>query len=82
MSLAAYNGGLGHVSDARALAEKYEADKNVWEGNVEKFIQLKRLEQYYTDPVCRNGYFRGDETINYVRKVISRWELYKEKVKE
>lgn len=82
MSLAAYNGGIGHVSDARALAEKYEADKNVWEGNVEKFIQLKRLEQYYTDPVCRNGYFRGDETINYVRKVISRWELYKEKVKE
>ena len=82
ISLAAYNGGLGHVSDARALAEKYEADKNVWEGNVEKFIQLKRLEQYYTDPVCRNGYFRGDETINYVRKVISRWELYKEKVKE
>ena len=82
ISLAAYNGGIGHVSDARALAEKYEADKNVWEGNVEKFIQLKRLEQYYTDPVCRNGYFRGDETINYVRKVISRWELYKEKVKE
>jgi membrane-bound lytic murein transglycosylase F len=70
------------VFDARALAEKYEADQNVWEGNVEKFIQLKRLEQYYTDPVSKNGYFRGDETINYVRKVISRWELYKEKVKE
>jgi membrane-bound lytic murein transglycosylase F len=82
MSLAAYNGGIGHVFDARALAEKYEADQNVWEGNVEKFIQLKRLEQYYTDPVSKNGYFRGDETINYVRKVISRWELYKEKVKE
>jgi membrane-bound lytic murein transglycosylase F len=70
------------VSDARALAEKYEADKDVWEGNVEKFIQLKRLEQYYRDPVCRNGYFRGDETVDYVRKVISRWEVYKEKVKE
>ena len=82
ISLAAYNGGIGHVSDARALAEKYEADKDVWEGNVEKFIQLKRLEQYYRDPVCRNGYFRGDETVDYVRKVISRWEVYKEKVKE
>jgi len=82
LALAAYNGGLGHVSDARALAEKYGGDKNVWEGNVEKYIQLKRLEQYYTDPVCKNGYFRGDETVNYVRNVISRWEYYKEKVKE
>jgi Predicted soluble lytic transglycosylase fused to an ABC-type amino acid-binding protein len=82
MALAAYNGGLGHILDARGLAEKYEADKDVWEGNVEKYIQLKRLEQYYSDPVCKNGYFRGDETVNYVRDVIGRWEHYKEKVKE
>lgn len=82
LALAAYNGGIGHISDARALAEKYEADKNVWEGNVERFVQLKSLEQYYTDPVCRNGYFRGDETINYVREVIARWEQYRQSVKE
>lgn len=82
LALAAYNGGMGHISDARALAEKYEADKNVWEGNVERFVQLKRLEQYYTDPVCRNGYFRGDETINYVREVTARWEQYRQSVKE
>ncbi len=80
LSLAAYNGGLGHLSDARALAEKYGADKNVWEGNVEKYIQLKRLEQYYTDPVCKNGYFRADETINYVQNVIDRWRFYQETV--
>lgn len=80
ISLAAYNGGMGHVFDARALAEKYGADKNVWEGNVEKYIQLKRLEQYYTDPVCKNGYFRADETINYVRNVIDRWKYYQEAV--
>lgn len=80
LSLAAYNGGVGHVFDARALAEKYGANKDVWEGNVEKYIQLKRLEQYYTDPVCKNGYFRGDETISYVRNVIDRWGYYKEVV--
>ncbi|HAR39491.1 MAG TPA: lytic transglycosylase F, partial [Porphyromonadaceae bacterium] len=80
ISLAAYNGGMGHVFDARALAEKYGADKNVWKGNVEKYIQLKRLEQYYTDPVCKNGYFRADETINYVRNVIDRWKYYQEAV--
>jgi membrane-bound lytic murein transglycosylase F len=78
LSLAAYNGGLGDVFDARELAEKYDADKDLWEGNVEKYIQLKRLEQYYTDPVCKNGYFRGDETINYVQNVIDRWRYYQE----
>ena len=82
MALAAYNGGMGHVFDARALAEKYGSDENVWEGSVEKFIQLKRLEQYYNDPVSKNGYFRGDETVNYVREVIARWEHFKDKIKE
>ena len=82
MALASYNGGIGHIYDARALAEKYDGDKDVWEGNVERFVELKRLEQYYTDPVCRNGYFRGDETIKYVRSVMARWEHYRQRVKE
>ncbi|MDR2816762.1 MAG: transglycosylase SLT domain-containing protein [Proteiniphilum sp.] len=77
MALAAYNGGIGHVSDALALTRKYGGDDKVWEGNVERYLQLKRLEQYYMDPVCKNGYFRADETINYVRDVIDRWEIYK-----
>ncbi len=81
-ALAAYNAGIGHVYDARALAEKYGADKDVWEGNVEKYLDLKRLEQYYDDPVCKSGYFRGTETINYVRKVIALWNTYKSKIKE
>jgi membrane-bound lytic murein transglycosylase F len=82
LALAAYNGGIGHIFDARALAEKYGADPDVWAGNVERYIQLKRLEQYYNDPVCKNGYFRGDETVNYVIDVVSRWEHYMQRVKE
>lgn len=82
MALASYNGGIGHIYDARALSEKYDADKNVWNGNVEKYLQMKRLEQYYEDPVCKFGYFRGDETVNYVRNVIDRWDVYKQNVKE
>lgn len=81
MALASYNGGIGHVSDARALADKYAANKDVWEGNVEMYIHLKRYEEYYNDPVCKAGYFRGDETINYVREVIARWQYYASKVK-
>lgn len=80
MALASYNGGIGHIFDARALAEKYNANKDVWNGNVEKYLQLKRLEQYYRDPVCRTGYFRADETVNYVHNVMSRWESYKKEV--
>ncbi len=82
LALAAYNGGIGHVVDAMALTEKYGGDKNKWEGNVEHYLQLKRLEQYYSDPVCKNGYFRADETIKYVRNVMERWQIYREKVKE
>lgn len=80
LALASYNGGIGHISDARALAEKYNANKNVWDGNVERYLQLKRLEQYYNDPVCKTGYFRADETVNYVRNVMARWQEYKKKV--
>ena len=31
-------------------------------------------------PVSKNGYFRGDETVNYVRNVIGRWEFYKKRI--
>jgi membrane-bound lytic murein transglycosylase F len=82
LALASYNGGIGHVTDARALAKKYGADENVWDGSVEKYIQLKRLEQYYNDSVCNNGYFRGDETVKYVSDVVARWQHFKEKIKD
>lgn len=81
MALASYNAGIGHILDARALARKYAADENTWENNVEKYLQLKRVEKYYDDPVCRFGYFRADETVNYVSNVITRWDAYKTQVK-
>ena len=81
MALAAYNGGIGHVYDGQALAEKYGADPSVWDGNVEKYLQLKRFEKYYKDPVCKSGYFRGDETISYVNGVVRLWNRFREKVK-
>ena len=80
--LAAYNAGIGHVFDAMALAEKYGKDKYVWNGNVAVYILLKNREEYYNDPVCKNGYFRGVETYNFVRDVISRAETYKKKIKQ
>lgn len=79
--LASYNAGQGHIYDAMALAEKYGKNKLVWDNNVANFILLKSNEEYFTDPVCKNGYFRGIETFNFVRDVTSRFEGYKKKIK-
>ena len=80
--LASYNAGIGHVFDAMALAEKYGKDKYVWEDNVEIYILLKSSEEYFNDPVCRNGYFRGRETYNFVKDIVERTTMYKEKIKD
>lgn len=79
--LAAYNAGIGHVLDAMALAEKYGKDKYTWEGSVDKYILLKSNEEYFNDPVCKNGYFRGVETYSFVKEILARGELYKQKIK-
>ncbi len=79
--LASYNSGIGHVQDAMALAEKYGKDPHVWKDNVEKYIVLKANEEYFTDSVCKNGYFRGTETYNFVREITGRYEQYKKKIK-
>lgn len=75
--LAAYNGGNGHINDAQALAGKYGANPYVWEGNVKRYLELKSNPEYYNDPVCKSGYFRGNETIRYVQNVLTTTERFK-----
>ncbi len=75
--LAGYNGGMAHIVDAIKLAQKYGKDPSVWYGNVEEALKWKSIEKYYTDPVCRYGYFRSGETVNYVHRVEQRYEDYK-----
>ena len=79
--LAAYNAGIGHITDAMALAEKYGKNKYIWDNNVADYILLKSSEEYFNDPLCKNGYFRGVETFKFVKEVISRGEVYKSKIK-
>lgn len=80
--LASYNAGLGHVFDAMALAEKYGKNKYVWDNHVADYILLKSNEEYFNDPVCKNGYFRGRETFNFVKDILGRAEMYKQKIKD
>ncbi|GBD87943.1 membrane-bound lytic murein transglycosylase F precursor [bacterium BMS3Abin03] len=76
--LASYNIGLGHIQDARKLAEKYNADPNVWYDNVEYYLKMKSNPKYFNDEVVNKGYVHGRETVNYVKKILERYEHYKQ----
>ena len=67
--VAAYNSGLGHIYDAMALAEKHGMDPAKWTGNVSIAALMKSRPEYYNDPVVKNGYFRGRETVDFVDHV-------------
>lgn len=76
-TLASYNVGIGHVQDARRLAEKHDLNPNTWSENVEKMILLKSNPEYYRDEVVRHGYCRGREPYNYVRNIFKNYEHYR-----
>lgn len=76
-TIASYNAGIGHIYDARRLAEKYGKDPDIWEHNVADFVRLKSEPEYYNDPVCKHGYLRGSETFNYVKEILDRFEEWK-----
>ncbi|OFX20555.1 MAG: lytic transglycosylase F [Bacteroidetes bacterium GWA2_31_9b] len=80
--LASYNVGLGHVLDARRLAEKNGKNPNIWDKNVDEFIIKKSHPRYYSDPVVKFGYCRGEETYKYVLQIIDRYEHYKNFIPE
>lgn len=74
-TLAAYNAGLGHVYDARRLADKLGLDPNRWEDNVEVAMLRLSKPEYYQD--ATHGYVRGIEPVEYVRNIRERYKAYK-----
>ena len=74
--LAAYNGGGFHIRDAMALARKHGRNDHLWR-DVEPFVLGLSQPQYYNDPVVKNGYMRGSETVDYVRRIHERWNGYR-----
>lgn len=74
--LAAYNGGIGHVSDARRLARLHGENPNSW-AVVARYLELKAQPDYYTHRVVKCGRFTGyRQTQAYVRDVMSRYRRY------
>jgi membrane-bound lytic murein transglycosylase F len=75
-TMASYNSGLGHVLDARRLAEKYGFDANQWLDHTEQFVLKLSEKDYYTQPEVYYGYLRGQETYDFVRQITDRYGHY------
>jgi len=81
-TLASYNSGVGHILDARRLAEKYGNNPNIWENNVADYVLKLSEKKYYHDSVVYYGYMRGDETYKLVTEVMYRYQQYKNLIRE
>ena len=72
-ALASYNAGRGHIQDAVRLAQKHGKNPHRWEDNVETMLLNLSKQEYYQDPVVRNGMMRGTTTYRYIRQVMERY---------
>ena len=74
--LAAYNGGSGHIDDARTLTRKNGGNADKW-NDVRHWILQLQYPNTYRDPDVRCGYMRGTETVEYVSSIRSHWNTYR-----
>ena len=63
---AAYNVGMGHLIDARALARKLGKDPDRWK-DLKTVLPLLSQRKYYKD--LKYGYARGQEPVDYVEAI-------------
>jgi membrane-bound lytic murein transglycosylase F len=68
LAVAAYNVGLGHLEDARILAQQSGKNPDRWD-EVRNFLPLLSQERWYTQ--TKRGYARGWEPVRYVDNVQS-----------
>jgi membrane-bound lytic murein transglycosylase F len=66
LALAAYDTGLGHVEDARIVAQKKGLNPDSW-SDVRQALPLLAEERWYTH--LKRGYARGWEPVQFVERV-------------
>lgn len=74
--LASYNGGRHHIADAMALARRDGRNPHLWR-EVAPYVLKLSNPRYYRDPVVTSGYMRGSETVEYVSRIMQRWDTYR-----
>lgn len=80
--LAAYNSGIAHIRDAIAIAGHVGLDKTRWHANVADALLMKSNPQYYNLECCRYGYFKGQQTYQFVDRVLDFYERCKRHVRQ
>lgn len=80
--LASYNGGVGHVADARRLAKSNGEDYNSWKV-VARYLKQKADPAIYESDLVRHGKFTGSrQTEAYVRDVMKRYDKYRKMINQ
>ncbi|MCK5312516.1 MAG: membrane-bound lytic murein transglycosylase MltF [Desulfobacteraceae bacterium] len=77
-SIASYNIGYYHIRDAQNIAELKGLDKNDWH-SIKGILPLLAKRKYYK--ATKYGYARGYETVNYVTKILTYYDILKQKEK-
>ncbi len=72
LALAAFNIGLGHVEDARILAQKQQLNPDAW-SDVKKTLPLLALPEYYEQ--AKLGYARGGMPVAFVDRVRAYYDV-------
>lgn len=73
-ALAAYNIGLGHISDAQELAKTMGLNHNVW-SDLKKVLPLLSQKKY--SKTLKYGYARGVEAVKYVDAIYNYRDILK-----
>jgi membrane-bound lytic murein transglycosylase F len=71
-ALAAFNIGLGHLEDARVLAQRQKLNPDLW-SDVRKVLPLLAEPDYYM--TLKNGYARGGMPVAFVGRVRGYYDI-------
>jgi len=78
-ALASYNVGYGHVRDAQDICRSKGWDPKTW-SSLRKALPLLRERKYYKNTTY--GYARGTEPVRYVRRIMTYYDIIKQKAHE
>lgn len=75
-ALASYNIGYGHVRDAQQIAQEQGLDPTRWQ-SLKNALPLLRNRAYYEKTTY--GYARGTDPVRYVERILTYYDILKQK---